>query len=47
MKHLFGRVYFKKPCFIGIRCDSYRTAVTLNIIGGLVLVGIVVIIWGR
>jgi len=43
MKHLFGRVYFKAPCFIGIRCNSKGTAIILNVALGAIVVTMIVI----
>ena len=44
MRHLFGRFYFKAPCFIGIRCDSRRRAIAYNIIGLVLMVTIIALI---
>ena len=40
MKHLFGRFYFKAPCFIGIRTNT-RLGMVL---GNLALLGIIIIL---
>ena len=41
MKHLFGRVYFKKPFFIGIKLYSKAAVVAGNILLAIATVAII------
>lgn len=47
MKHLIGRLYYKKPCLIGIRVNSRRAAIVLNVVASVITTAAIIslIIW--
>jgi len=43
MKHLFGRVYFKAPCFIGFKLYNRKLVIILNSLLLVIIIAMVVI----
>ena len=44
MKHLIGRLYYFKPCFVGFKLYNRKAVVVGNIILALITVAIIILI---